>query len=112
MKRLAVLLGVSLYCATAAASEAGLEEVKSLGQLNGKALACAQQENISRIKSVMISHAPKTRLHGAAFEESTHESFITRSKEPQESCTDAALIALQVESLDARLQQLFPPQEK
>lgn len=108
MKRLIAYLFAGLFCAGAVASEAGVDEIKALGQLNGKALACAQKENLSRIKMVMINLAPKTRQHGVAFEESTHEAFITRSKESEEACADAALNALQVESLAERLQALFP----
>jgi hypothetical protein len=111
MKRLYALLGLYALSASAGAANPGMEEVKSLGQLNGQALACAQNENIRRIKTVMISLAPKTRQYGAAFEQTTHESFIQRTSEPH-ACSDAPVIALKVESLAARLQELFPPRQK
>lgn len=106
MKRYIAALLVGGLCASAYAAEPGLDAVNALGELNGKALACAQQENISRIKAVMIEYAPKSRRYGAAFEVSTQESFMQRSQQ-QEACDDAALTALQVEDLATRLQQLF-----
>ena len=108
MKWFVSLLGVFAFVSSVAAAEIGLEEVHSLGQLNGQALACSQKENISRIKAVMISHAPKSRLYGATFEQSTEEAFLQRSTEP-EACDDAPVIALKVDLLATRLQQLFPP---
>ena len=106
MKWSIVLLGLCTFGALASAADIGLDEVQQLGRLNGQALACAQQENISRIKTVMITHAPKSRQYGASFEQSTNEAFLQRTAASQD-CGDASLIALQVESLAARLQQLF-----
>jgi hypothetical protein len=85
-----------------------MDEVRSLGQLNGQALACGQTENIRRIKTVMISFAPKTRKYGIAFEQSTEESFMQRSREA-DACNDASLITLRVQAIATRLQELFPP---
>ncbi len=107
MKWLVVLLGLYASVSAADAVRVGLDEVKVLGQLNGKALACSQKDNISRIKDIMIGHAPKSRLYGVAFEESTQEAFLERSRE-QHSCGDAPVIALQVETQAARLRELFP----
>lgn len=111
MKRLYLMLALLVLGSTAvAADKKGMDEVKSLGELNGKALACGQKENISLIKSVMISHAPKTRRYGIAFEQSTEESFMQRSRET-EACGDDPIITLKVKSLEARLQELFPPRK-
>jgi hypothetical protein len=107
MKRVALLLAFSVATATAHAAALGMEEVRELGRLNGLALACSQGDNISRIKVVMITHAPKSRQYGAGFEEATQEAFLLRSGEPG-ACIDAPLIALQVEEQAARLGALFP----
>ncbi len=111
MRQLFVLLGLCAFITTAHAATEGLEEVKSLGELNGKALACSQSSNISRIKAVMINHAPKSRQYGATFELATQESFLERSRE-QQACADAPVIALQVEELATRLSTLFPARNK
>ncbi len=111
MKRFAVVLCVLGWSSVAYAADAGLAEVQALGRLNGQALACAQNENIARIKAVMIGYAPKSREYGATFERTTHESFLERSRE-QEACQDAPVIALQVEELASRLRALFPVEEK
>ena len=111
MKWLVVLLGLCTSVSAAQAANIGLEEVQALGRLNGQALACSQKDNITRIKTVMISHAPRSRQHGAAFEQTTHESFLARSRK-QEACGDAPVIALQVEDLATRLRAMFPAGKK
>lgn len=110
MKRLYALLALYALCSTAVAADKGMDEVRSLGQLNGQALACGQKENIRRIKAVMIAHAPKTRQYGIAFEQSTDESFMQRSSE-SDACDDAPVITLKVEAIATRLQELFPPRQ-
>lgn len=111
MKRFAVVLCVLGWSSVAHAADPGLEEVRMLGRVNGQALACAQNENVARIKAVMVGYAPKSREYGAAFEQATHESFLVRSRE-QEACQDAPVIALQVEDLASRLRALYPTEEK
>ena len=110
MKWFWALLGVCsfVFVTVAGAAENGMEEVRALGHLNGQALACSQKENVSRIKAVMISYAPKTRRYGAAFEESTQQAFLLRSAE-QQACDDAPVIALKVDVLATRLQEMYPP---
>lgn len=110
MKGVYTVLGLCLITASAYASDPGLEEVQQLGTLNGRALACEQMENVSHIKQVMVSLAPKTRSYGAAFEQHTNEAFLQRSNELH-ACDDAPLTALQVDSLATRLQALFPPRQ-
>lgn len=111
MKWLVAMLSLCFLVSTAHSATMGLDEVEALGHLNGKALACSQKNNVSRIKAVMISHAPKSRQYGATFESATQEAFLMRSKD-QEACADTPVIALQVEELAARLRAMFPPREK
>jgi hypothetical protein len=111
MKSLLVLLGLCSFVSVTHATDMGLEEVQALGRLNGQALACSQKENISRIKAVMITLAPRTRRYGEIFEQTTQESFLVRSRE-QASCVDAPVIALQVEDIATRLDTMFPDGKK
>lgn len=111
MKWFAGLLCMCAFVTTAVASDVGVEEVQMLGQLNGKALACTQKANISRIKAIMIAHVPKTIGFREVFEKSSQEAFLQRSQEPQ-ACGDDPVIALKVESMASRLQALFPQEGK
>ena len=106
MKWVVAILALSAFITTTHAAEKGTKEIEALGQLNGKALACSQTENISRIKAVMIKHSPKLRYYGAIFEKTTEESFMNRSQD-QDACVDAPLIALQIEDIEKRLVSLF-----
>lgn len=110
MKRIAVVLCLPFLVSMAHAADPGLAEVRELGRLNGQALACAQNENIARIKAVMIGNAPKSREYGAAFEQATNEAFMLRSRD-QEACQDGPVITLQVEELANRLRALFPEEK-
>lgn len=110
MKLLVALFGLCAFTAATHAADIGLEEVQALGRLNGQALACAQGDNIRRIKTVMIEVAPKSRQYGAAFEQTTHEAFLQRSGE-QDACADEPVIALRVEELATRLRTMAPPRE-
>lgn len=111
MKRLLLQLGLCAFISSAYAATPSLDAVQSLGQLNGQALACSQKDNIKKIKSVMINYAPKSRQHGASFEQATHEAFLDRSNKPEE-CSDASLIALKVEDITNRLREASASAEK
>ncbi len=111
MKRLVALVALTISSTTAIAADLGLDEVRELGHLNGRALACSQTENIKRIKGVMINHVPKSRHYGAAFEQSTQETFLSHTGE-QGVCSDGPVIALKVENIASRLQALFSAGEK
>jgi len=112
MKRSALLLCfLSLALSARAAdslTDAGLTEVRDLGRINGQALACGYAETVSRIKTVIIQHAPKSRRYGAAFEEATNKSFLDQSRKEQTTCPDGPTLSGQVDEATQRLQAALP----
>jgi hypothetical protein len=112
MKRSALLLcflslALSAHAADSA-TDAGLTEVQALGSLNGQALACGYSETVSRIKTVIIQHAPKSRRYGAAFEESTNKAFLDQSRKEMATCPDGPTLNGQVDEATQRLQAALP----
>ena len=112
MKRSALLLCFLSLALTArvagASTDAGLTEVQALGGLNGQALACGYSETVSRIKTVIIQHAPKSRRYGAAFEEATNKAFLKQSRKEPTSCPDGPSLNGQVDEAAQRLQAALP----
>ncbi|MDP2784937.1 MAG: hypothetical protein Q8O38_10160 [Sulfurimicrobium sp.] len=114
VKRISLMLYLLVFALTARAAEvpadAGLAEVRSLGLLNGEALACSHLEAASRIKSLIIKHAPKSRRYGEAFEAATSEAYLGKIKQGQGACADVAVMTPQVDELATRLQAAVPPE--
>jgi len=112
MKRSALLLcflGLALPARAADSSaDAGLAEVRDLGRVNGQALACGYAETVSRIKAVMIYHAPKSRSYGAAFEETTNKAFLDQSRKEMTTCPDGPTLNGQIDEATQRLQVAVP----
>ena len=112
MKRSALLLCfLSLVLSARAAdlsTDAGLTETKSLGRINGQALACDYAETVSRIKTAMIQYAPKSRRYGAAFEEATSKAFLDQTRKEQTTCPDGPTLSAQVDEATQRLQAAVP----
>ena len=93
--------------ADAADAEAGLVAIRSLGSVNGQALACAEVQVAARAKSLMLAHAPKTRRFGVAFEEATQAAYQaqTRATTP---CPDAIRLTDQLNKLALQLAETLP----
>lgn len=112
MKRSALLLCFLSLALTAHAADsltdAGLAEVQALGRINGLALACGYAETASRIKAVIIQHAPKSRRYGAAFEEGTNKAFLDQSRKEMTACPDGPTFNGQVDEATQRLQAAVP----
>ena len=112
MKRSALLLcflSLSLSVRAAVAStDVGLTEVQALGSINGQALACGYAETVSRIKTVIIQQAPKSRRYGAAFEEATNKAFLDQARKEQTTCPDGPTLNGQVDEATQRLQAAVP----
>ncbi len=103
------LLGPALPAIAAdSPSDAGLTEIRELGLLNGQALACSHTQTASRIKAIMIQHAPKSRRYGEAFEAATNQAFLAQVKNDKAACEDGAALAKQAETLALRLQAAIP----
>ena len=112
MKRSSILLcflslSISAHAANSS-TDAGLPEVQALGSLNGLSLACDFADTVSRIKAVMIEHAPKSRRYGAAFEEATNKAFLDQSRKEMTSCPDGPTLNGQVDEATQRLQAALP----
>jgi hypothetical protein len=88
-------------------TEIGFAEVRTLGTLNGQALACRQLDASSRAKTLMIGYAPKTRRYGIAFESATNAAFLAATRNGAPCPTEADLAARLAESATA-LQAVFP----
>lgn len=50
--------------------------IKTLGRINGQALACQHKEVAARVKAIMITRVPKTREFGELFENATTAAFL------------------------------------
>jgi len=112
MKRSALLLCFLSFVLSAhaavASTDAGLTEVQALGSINGQALACGYAETVSRIKTVIIQQAPKSRRYGAAFEEATNKAFLDQARKEQTTCPDGPTLNGQVDEATQRLQAAVP----
>lgn len=112
MKSSLPLLCVLMLAFPAAAEDGvakGVAEIAELGRLNGQALACAESQAATRIKALMIDHAPKVRNVGSVFEEETNRAFLAQSKDPS-GCQSGAVLILQAEEVAKRLLTVFPAQ--
>lgn len=102
------LFGLALPAAADSATDAGLKEVRDLGLLNGQALACSHTQAASRIKKIMIQHAPKSRRYGEVFEVATNEAFLAQVKKDPAICPDGLALVRQAEAVAGRLLSAVP----
>ena len=93
--------------ANAADAEAGLVAIRSLGSVNGQALACAELQVAARAKSLMLAHAPKTQRFGAAFEEATQAAYQAQTRST-EACPAAILLTDRLNRLALQLAETLP----
>lgn len=109
MKKVLLLLGLICLPLAPYASElpadAGLADVQALGRLNGLALSCSMTDVSTRIKQVMIQHAPKSSSHGQAFEQATNDAYLARSR-GEADCPDKIKAISQLEDKARALQSL------
>lgn len=109
MKRVAVLacgmaLGFSVHATDEI--EPGLAAIRNLGRLNGQALACAQKDTAAWIRVLMLTHAPKTRSYGEAYEAGTQEAFAAHTGGA--ACPDSGTSAARLEEVTQRLRTVLP----
>lgn len=90
-------------------TEIGVAEVRTLGTLNGQALACRQFAASSEAKTLMIGYVPKTRRYGILFETATNAAFLASTQQGTPCAIEADLIAQLAESATA-LKAVFPEQ--
>lgn len=91
----------------AADAEAGLAAVKTLGGVNGEALACAETKVAARAKELMLAHAPKTQRFGTAYEEATQEAFLAQTRSGG-ACPDAIRLTDTLNRLALQLAETLP----
>lgn len=90
----------------AGAEEPGFAEIRALGQLNGVALQCGYHGEVRRMKQAIIAYVPKTRTHGAAFEEATNAGFLGHIQ-AGEPCPTAATLEAAVDGAIDALRQAY-----
>ncbi len=100
-------LGHLLASPAFAQTDAGLQAIGQLAQVNGQALACQEAQIAARAKDLMLRHAPKTARFGAAFDDGTHEAYLAqiRSTDP---CPDETSLKFQLAALTLKLQASLP----
>ncbi len=105
-KLLAVLCGLTFSAITLASDEAGLAAVRDLGRLNGQTLACGQKDTAAWVRVLMLTHAPKTRVYGEAYEEGTQETFAAHGRGTP--CPTPTELAARLEAVTQRLKAALP----
>ncbi len=109
--RLAQLYAIAVLSAPtfgiAADAEAGLAVVKTLGTVNGQALACAEAKVAARARELMLAHAPKTPRFGAAYEEATQGAFTAQTRSGN-ACASATELTARLNQLSLQLSETLP----
>ena len=79
--------------------------VATLGNINGRALACGYSEVVSRARAIVIARVTKTRELGEAYEKATSEAFLAQGQRKAECPPRAALTV----ELEVAARSLNPP---
>lgn len=104
---LALAASGAVSVAGAAGAEPGLDTIKALGSVNGQALACSEAQVAARAKSLMLAHAPKTALYGAAYEEATQAGYLAQTRSAS-ACPDNVSLLAQLNQLALQLGDVLP----
>lgn len=91
----------------AADAEAGLAVVRTLGTVNGQALACSELGIAARARQLMLAHAPKTPRFGAAYEEATQQAF-TAQTQAGTACASGTELTARINLLAVQLADTLP----
>ncbi len=102
------LSGILIFSAfqVGAATEAQLNSIKRVGQLNGVALQCKYLNDARRMKLSLVAVLPKRRQLGQVFDDATNESFLSFIQN-RSVCPEADQFTLQVDAAVADLNQVF-----
>lgn len=94
---LAATMAIALSTPAASADADPLHAaVATLGNINGRALACGHTEVVSRAKAIVIARGAKTRELGEAFEKATSEAFLAQGQRKAE-CPPRAALSVELE---------------
>ena len=91
----------------AADAEAGLAVVRTLGTVNGQALACSETAVAARARQLMLAHAPKTPRFGGAYEEATNDAFNAQTRGGK-GCPGATELTARINQLALQLADTLP----
>lgn len=97
------------FCSAPVWADPGLDAVRTLGHLNGEALACGQPALVDRIRISVVHGAPKTREIGETFEAATSERFLALGKD-KATCPDGRVLADRVETAIQAMRTAFATQ--
>jgi hypothetical protein len=104
---IALGLAHALLGSAQAQTDAGLQAINDLAQVNGQALACQDMLAARRAKALMLAHAPKTARFGNAFDEGTQQSYLAQTRDAA-PCPDAAALSTRLDAIAQRLQNSLP----
>lgn len=107
LKFIALGLAHALLGSAQAQTDAGLQAINDLAQVNGQALACQDMLAARRAKALMLAHAPKTARFGNAFDEGTQQSYLAQTRDAA-PCPDAAALSTRLDAIAQRLQNSLP----
>jgi hypothetical protein len=96
--------------AQAAPSDAALDVVDRLGEVNGQALACHAAEAVTRARELMLAHSPRNSRFAAAFEQATQRGYLEQVKTGA-PCPTAIDLRVRVESFAQALREALPQPE-
>jgi len=91
----------------AADADAGLAVVRTLGALNGEALACSEMGLAARARQLMLAHAPKTPRFGGAYEEATNDAFNAQTRGGK-ACTSSIELTAKINQVALQLAESLP----
>jgi len=99
------------FLSAPAFADPGLDAIRTLGRLNGEALACGQMALVDRIRITVVHGAPKTREVGETFEAATSERFLALGKD-KSACPDGRKLSDLIESAIQAMHKAFAEQLK
>lgn len=100
------LFAAALLLASGFAIADELAPVAALGRLNGVALACKQSALTARLRDIVVTHAPKTRAVGEAYEQASNQAFLDQGAAGR-ACPDGKALAGEIAAAEAGLKAAF-----
>ena len=102
----ALILFLCLSSRVAIAQNLHLDAIRSLGKLNGVALQCGFFDQTRLMKQVLVEVLPKRRSLGQAFDQATHDSYLSFT-ENKRRCPTQVELMLEVNESMRHLRQVY-----